>query len=280
MANETQIDHWNSSEADHWVTYQNRYDAMLAPFADRLVTATLLTSDSRVLDVGCGCGSTTIQAARLVPNGTATGVDISAPMIQRARRQADELGIANISWLLGDAQVLPMATAGFDAAISRFGVMFFDDPVAAFSNVARALSPGGSMTFVCWQDLFSNDWIRVPGLALAEHVPLPDLGPPGGPGLFSLADPDRIGSVLGSAGFSDVEIEPLHEMILLGGGGPLDETVEFLRHGSMARAVLQDADPEVEVEAIAAATKALQPFVTQSGVEIGTAAWLVSSRRS
>ena len=170
--------------------------------------------------------------------------------------------------------VLPMATAGFDAAISRFGVMFFDDPVAAFSNVARALSPGGSMTFVCWQ-LFSNDWIRVPGLALAEHVPLPDLGPPGGPGLFSLADPDRIGSVLGSAGFSDVEIEPLHEMILLGGGGPLDETVEFLRHGSMARAVLQDADPEVEVEAIAAATKALQPFVTQSGVEIGTAAWLV-----
>jgi SAM-dependent methyltransferase len=279
MANEAQIEHWNSEEASHWVVYQDRYDRMLAPFARRILAAAPIHAGSRVLDVGCGCGGTTIEAARRATTGTATGIDISEPMIETARLRAAEENVTNAAWLLGDAQTTSLPVAAFDVVISRFGIMFFDDPVAAFTNVARAISGGGALTFVCWQDLLSNEWIRVPGLALAEHVPLPDLGPPGAPGMFSLADPERIRTVLTSAGFTDLVIEPLEEQILLGGGGSLEDSVAFLRQGGMARAVLKDVEESRQEQAIAAAAAALKPFVTPEGVRIGTAAWLVSGRR-
>ena len=279
MANEEQTEHWNSDEASHWVTHQLRYDTMLAPFGDRLLAAARVAGTDRVLDVGCGCGATTLAASRRASAGSATGVDISTLMLDLARRRATEERMANVSFVAGDAQTYPFPSGGFDAAISRFGVMFFDDPLAAFANLATALASGGRLAFVCWQDLLSNPFVAVPGLAIAEHVELPDLGPPGGPGMFALADPVRIRSLLTDAGFIELVIEPLAEEILLGGGGTLGDAVEFLREGGMGRAVLAGVDEATKDRAVAAVSDALAPYVTAEGVRIGTAAWLVTARR-
>ncbi len=157
--------------------------------------------------------------------------------------------------------------------------MFFDDPEVAFRNLADALAPGGRLALVCWQDLLANPFMTVPGLALAEHVALPDLGPPGSPGMFALADPARIRSRLGAAGLGEVVIEPLAEEILLGGGGTLADAVEFLRYGGMGSAVLAGADDATQDRSVAAVRDALAPYVTAEGVRIGAAAWLVTARR-
>jgi SAM-dependent methyltransferase len=279
MANEGQKVHWNSDEANHWIAHQVRYDTMLAPFGDRLLAAAQVAGSDRVLDVGCGCGATTLEAGRWAVTGTATGLDLSAAMLEVGRRRAPEKLLGNVSFVDGDAQTCPFPAGGFEVAISRFGVMFFDDPEAAFLNLASALVPGGRLAFVCWQDLFSNAFIAVPGLALADHVALPDLGPPGSPGMFALADPARIRSLLGHAGFINVVIEPLAEEILLGGGGTLADAVEFLRYGGMGRAVLAGVDEATQDRAVAAISDALAPYVRAEGVQIGTAAWLVTARR-
>jgi SAM-dependent methyltransferase len=279
MANEEQAGHWNSAEASHWITQQLRYDAMLAPFGDRLLAAAQVAGPDRVLDVGCGCGATTLEAGRRAATGAATGLDLSTSMLDVARGRAAGERLANVSFVAGDAQTYPLPAGGFDVAISRFGVMFFDDPGAAFRNLAGALAPGGRLAFVCWQDLFSNPFIAVPGLALAEHVALPDLGPAGAPGMFALADPGRIRSLLAGAGLVKAAIEPLAEEVLLGGGGTLADAVEFLRHGGMGRAVLADADEATRDRALAAVSEALAPYATAEGVRIGAAAWLVTARR-
>jgi SAM-dependent methyltransferase len=278
VANDAQIEHWNRDEANHWVEHQDRYDAMLAPFGSRLLAAAAITASDRLVDVGCGCGATTLAAAQLAAAGTATGVDVSAPMLDVARRRAIETAQANVAFVEGDAQTVALA-GEYDVIISRFGMMFFDDPLAAFTNLANTPAPGGRLTFVCWQELTRNEFVLVPGMAVAQHVALPDLGPPGAPGMFSLSDPQRTRLLLTKAGFVDVMIEPIEERILLGGGGTLDDTVTFLRHGGMARAVLTDVDAATETRVLASVTEALSPFLTEDGVRIGAAAWLVTAQR-
>ena len=279
MANDEQIKHWNSEESGHWVAHQERYDGMLAPFVDRLIAAAHLGRDNRVLDVGCGCGATTLTAGSSVPSGSAVGVDISAPMLEVASRRATKATLSNVSFVEGDAQTHSFVAGGFDVVISRFGVMFFDDPEAAFKNLAASMAPGGRMAFVCWQEMAQNPFVLVPGVALAEHVPLPDLGPSGAPGMFALADPVRIRSILTDAGLEEVSVKPLSEEILLGGGGSLDDAVQFLRYGGMGRAVLDGVDDATQDQVEFAVSEALAPYLTSDGVRIGCAAWLVSAVR-
>src|SRR5216683_3430832 len=279
MANEAQAEHWNSAEASHWVTHQLRYDTMLVPFGDRLLAAAQVAGADRVLDVGCGCGATTLEAGRRALTGTATGLDLSTSMLEVARGRVAEERLSNVSFVAGDAQTYPLPADGFDVAISRFGVMFFDDPEAAFLNLAGALAPRGRLAFVCWQDLLSNPFITVPGLALAEHAAPPDPDPPGAPGMFALADPERIRSLVAGAGLTKVAIEPLTEEILLGGGGTLADAVEFVRHGRTGRAALAGADIATRDRAVAAVSDALEPYVTAGGVRIGAASWLVTACR-
>ncbi len=279
MANNEQIRHWNSEESRHWVAHQERYDAMLAPFVDRLLEVARLSGTDRVLDVGCGCGVTTLTAGSVVPSGSAVGVDISAPMLEVASRRATKATLSNVSFVEGDAQTHPFSAGEFDVVISRFGVMFFDDPESAFNNLAASMAPGGRMAFVCWQDMAKNPFVLVPGIALAEHVPLPDLGPAGAPGMFALADPARIQSILTDAGLEEVSIDSLIEEILLGGGGSLDDAVQFLRYGGMGRAVLDGVDEATQDQVKVAVSEALAPFLTSEGVRIGCAAWLVSAVR-
>ena len=275
IANTEQAEHWNSSEAEHWVTHQYAYDRMLEPFATMVCEAAALRSGDTVLDVGCGCGATTRAAATIVAPGRALGVDLSAPMLARAHADATTAGLANVAFEQADAQIHPLDAGAFDAVISRFGVMFFADPIAAFANLRRATRPGGRLAFVCWQDLVANEWMVVAGGAIAQHVPLPDLGPPTAAGMFAFADPDRVRDLLSSAGWDKISIEARQTSMLLGGGGTLDETVEFLRTGSMGRTLLDGVDPATAERAVSAVRDALAAHLGDDGVRLGAAVWCV-----
>lgn len=277
-ANASQVEHWNGEEARHWVTDQDRYDKMLAPFATALIEAAALAPDAQVLDVGCGTGPTTCDAARAAAQGHARGLDISRPMIEAARTRAARQDVTNATFEVGDAQTYAFRPE-VDVVISRFGVMFFDDPHAAFKNLHTSLAASGRLVFVCWQDLFDNEWMAVPGLAAAQHVPLPDLGPPDAPGPFSLGDPERVRNLLKSAGYTRIAIDPFDTTMLLGGGGSLDDALTFLRSTGMARALFADAPAETVERAVDAVATALEPYVTPDGVRMGAAAWLVVAAR-
>jgi len=275
-ANHEQAAHWNSAAgAGHWVTNQGRHDRMLEPFLTMILGAAAITTGDQVLDVGCGCGATTRAAARMATPAEVTGIDLSAAMLARAAADARTALLANVSFIEGDAQVQPFEPASFDAVISRFGLMFFADPIAAFTNLRRATRPGGRIVFACWQPMAANPWLLIPGAALAEHVPPPEPGDPDAPGMFSLADPDRVRGILTDAGWGEADIAPARASILVGGGGTVEEAVEFLRGGSMARSLLADADEVTRHRALASVRSALLPYADSDGVHLDAAVWLV-----
>ena len=277
--NREQAEHWNSEQAaGHWITHQARHDRMLEPFLTLILDQATISTGDHVLDIGCGCGATTRAAAALATAGEVVGIDLSAPMLARARADARSAGLANASHIEGDAQVHPFEQGSFDVVISRFGVMFFADPAAAFANLRTATKPGGRLVFVCWQPMTENQWLLVPGAALAEHIPLPDPGPPDAPGMFALADPGRIRGILASAGWRDIGITPVHTLILLAGGGTIDDAVEFLRTGSLGRTTLAGADPATQARAVASVRAALAHYADHEGVHLGAAVWLVRAR--
>jgi SAM-dependent methyltransferase len=277
IANTDQAERWNSGEdVAHWVTNQARYDRMNEPFAALILAAAGLVPGSHVLDVGCGCGGTTLTAARIIAPGQAVGLDLSGPMLARARASAEAAGLGNAVFQQGDAQVHLLEPARFDAVISRFGTMFFADPVAAFANIRSGTRPGGRLAFVCWQPLAANQWLLVPGAALAEQLPLPaGFGSGDGPGMFAFSDPDRPREILAAAGWRDIEITAEHASILVGGGGSVEDAVEFMRTGSMGRMMLAGADAGTFERALASVRAALAPYADADGVRMGAGVWLV-----
>jgi len=278
IANTDQAERWNSGEdLAHWLDNQARYDRMNEPFTALILDAAAFRPGAQVLDVGCGCGGTTLAAARLIAPGQGVGVDLSGPMLARARARAEAAGLGNAVFQQGDAQVHPFGPARFDTVISRFGTMFFADPVAAFANVRSAVRPGGRLIFVCWQPLAANQWLLVPGAALAEHLPPPGFGSGDGPGMFAFADPDRVRPILAAAGWRDIEITSEPRSILVGGGGSVDDAVEFLRTGSMGRMMLAGADADTVDRAVASVRAALTPYADAEGVHLDAGVWLVQA---
>jgi SAM-dependent methyltransferase len=232
----------------------------------------------RVIDVGCGCGTTTLALAeRVTPSGSVLGVDVSAPMLARARERAAARGLDHVRFVAADAQTHRLPEGGSDAIFSRFGVMFFADPTAAFTNLARALVPGGRVAFVCWQAATENPWVMVPLMAIAGVVTLPPPPAPGAPGPFAFADADRVRSILDGAGLREVRIEPCTPPVVMPGG--LDEGVTFATEVGPTSAALRDAPPDVVTKARAAVREALAEHVTSRGVALASAAWVVSARR-
>jgi len=281
IVNTDQAEHWNTGDGvAHWVRNQDRYDRMNAPFAAMILDAAGLRPGTDVLDVGCGCGGTTLAAARLVAPGQAVGLDLSGPMLARARAGAEADGLGNAEFRQGDAQVHALEPGRFGAVLSRFGVMFFADPVAAFANIRSAARPEGRLAFVCWQPMAANQWLTLPRAALAEHVPPGGFGSGDGPGMFAFADPDRIRQVLAGAGWRDVTVTSEQAQILVGGGGSVDEAVEFLRTGTMARTMLAGARPDTAARAIASVRDALARHADAEGVHLGAAVWLVQAAAS
>ncbi|GAA4337428.1 SAM-dependent methyltransferase [Actinomadura luteofluorescens] len=202
IVNTHQSEAWNGYEGRHWADHHNRYDTLVTGLNEPLFAAARIESGHRVLDVGCGAGKTTrIAALRAGHTGHAVGIDLSGPMLERARGTAEEEGITNVTFGRGDAQVHAFPRAHFDVAVSRGGVMYFADPVAAFSNVREALKPGGRLAFVCGRTTDEDETGRV-WAAMARHVPLPDPAEDDAPGPMNFTDKDRIVSVLTAAGLT------------------------------------------------------------------------------
>jgi SAM-dependent methyltransferase len=277
IPNVEQAEHWDGEGSRHWVEYQDQHDAFVAPLDAHLFAAAGISDGDRVLDVGCGCGATTRTAARAAADGGATGIDLSAAMLERARSVANQDGLSNVRFVHGDAQVYPFEQAGFDVAISRFGVMFFVDPTAAFTNLARATRPQGQLVFVCWQELQKNECLWVPVAAALTHVRPPDPGSPDAPGPFSLADPDRVRSILSAAGWRDVDLQEVKEQLPL--GGDTDAAVTFVRGFRFVQRLLADADDATVARAVEAVRDAFVAHETSDGVVLGSTAWVVSARR-
>jgi SAM-dependent methyltransferase len=277
-ANHDQLEHWNDREATgDWVTNQERYDRMLEPFAGLILDAAALSPGEQVLDVGCGCGATTLAAARAVSPGTAAGIDLSAAMLARARENAAKADLSNASFEQADAQVHRFS-ASYDAVISRFGVMFFADPVAAFANLRAATRPGGRLAFACWQPLADNEWLLVPLTALAKHVPVPEPDGPDVPGMFSLSTTDRLRQVLSAAGWQHISAASERTPILIG-GGTLDDAMGFLRGRAIVRSMLADVDQATRDRAMESVRDALAGHADGDEVRLDASVWLVTAQR-
>lgn len=280
--NAEQIRYWNEVAGPRWVTQDALLDAQITPLGLRGIERAAPAAGERVLDVGCGCGSTTVELGRRVGSGGAVlGVDLSAPMLERATARAREADLGNVAFVQADVQTHAF-DRGFDLAFSRFGVMFFADPTAAFANVRGALAAGGRLAFICWAALQDNPWMVVPLGAVARHVPLPAPPEPGAPGPFAFADPERVRAILSGAGLRDVQLEPLRETVLLGGEGPLERAVDLLIQIGPAGAALREADPALLPKVREAVLEAVAPFYVTDptpGVRMPASAWIVTARR-
>lgn len=279
--NAEQVRYWNQQAGPKWVAQQAQLDAQLADLGTLAMERAAIVAGEAILDVGCGCGATTLELARRTgESGSVLGADISEPMLALARRRAAEAGLRNVQFELADAQTHAFAAASRDIVFSRFGVMFFADPTAAFANLHRTLRPGGRLAFVCWQALPLNPWMAVPLGVVAQHVTLPPPPPPGAPGPFAFADRERVTGILRDAGFADVDFEPTVGEMTIGGTADLDEAVAFLLTLGPSAALLADAGPEVRTRVVAAVRDAIAPHHGAGGVRMPAAAWLVRARYS
>ncbi|MBW4718808.1 class I SAM-dependent methyltransferase [Saccharothrix obliqua] len=274
VVNTDQAEAWNGYEGEHCALHDERYDAVDGGFNALLFAAAPVAAGDRVLDVGCGNGQLARQAARHARGGHVLGVDLSEPMLAKARERAREEGLTTVSFEFGDAQVHPFPDGAFDVVLSRFGVMFFADPVAAFANLARALRPGGRLGFVCRANFSGTDLGSVFD-AMAPHVPRPT--GPDGAGPTSLADPRHTADLLRRAGFSDiaatrVEVDQVW-------GADVADAARFLAEWGPVRHHLGLVDPAAATAARAALTAALGRFADAGGVRLRGAAWLVTATR-
>jgi SAM-dependent methyltransferase len=273
-SNAEQLRAWDGNEGAYWAANADRFDRGVAAYHEAFLAAANIGAAEHVLDIGCGTGQTTRDAARAAPAGSALGVDLSSQMIDRARRRAAQEGISNVRFEQADAQVYPFEPAVFDVAISRTGAMFFGDIVAAFSNIGRALRPAGRLTLLTWQPPRDNEWIREISTALAGDRDLP-VPPPEAPGPFALAEPDRVCSVLTAAGFAEIELDGTSAEMWF--GEDAQDGYQFV-HGLMGW-MLEGLDGAGRADALDNLRVNLAAHDTGHGVFYGSATWTIRAIR-
>ncbi|MEV5239724.1 methyltransferase domain-containing protein [Streptomyces cinnamoneus] len=277
VVNTEQDQAWNGYEGQHWADHHDRWNAVNAGFNEPLLNAAAIGAEDRVLDIGCGAGQTSRLAARRAAGGRVLGLDLSGPELRLARELAEREGLAHLTFEQGDAQAHTLPQGEFDVAISRFGIMFFADPVAAFGNIRRALRPGGRLAFVTMAEPGDNEWVRALD-ALREHLPMPYFrSDPEEPGMFSFADPARIHDVLNGAGFRDATVAPVEAP--QDWGRDARDAADFILGSGPLRFLLDQAAPDIAHRAGEALTAALQPFAQPDGVRTRGVAWLVTAAR-
>jgi SAM-dependent methyltransferase len=276
-SNQAQIEHWNSPVSRRWVTEQERLDFVLGQLDDIGIARAALRAGERVIDIGCGCGASTLRCAeRVGPQGSVLGVDISHPMLERARERARAL--PQVAFVEADATSHAFAPDA-DLIYSRFGIMFFADPETAFSNLRSALRPDGRLCVVFWRAPDANPWYMVPLRAAAHLVDLPPQPPAGEPGPFSLAEPERVTRILRSAGFRDIALES-HDVALRITDAGLDDAVKFAATaGPLARVMLSsETAPETAAQIRAVVRAALAEYATGDTVALGAGIWIATAR--
>jgi SAM-dependent methyltransferase len=276
-ANAAQAAEWDGPAGAHRTRHAAVFDAETRPHNERFRAAAGVAPRDSVLDVGCGTGQTTRDAARAAVAGRALGIDLSAQMLDPARRLSREEGLANVGFLQADAQVYRFPPGSFGVGISRFGTMFFADPVAAFSNIGRALSPGGRLVLMVWQARERNQWSTAIRDALTGDNPVPP-PPADGPHPFSLADPDVAGGILTAAGFTEISFTDVHEPVYYGPDPAVAfDVVRGLRSTRDLLAGLEAVEAERALDRLRATLAAHQ---APGGVFFGARTWIIAARRS
>jgi SAM-dependent methyltransferase len=274
--NAAQIEHWNGPAGETWVKLQARLDTQFAPLSRLAMGRAAIRPGEAVLDVGCGTGETTLELSRRVgESGKVLGVDVSRPMLSLARQRLKDSGFPQTRFEEGDAQNHAFARGGFDLVFSRFGIMFFADPVAAFGNLRSALKNEGRLDFVCWRPVAENPWVAVPMAAAFKHIPRPPPSEPGTPGEFAFADRERVHAILSRSGFRDITIEP-EDMLI--GGASLEVTVDTTLSMGPVAAALREADPGQRPPVEDAVRRALASYDGSEGVRLGAGVWIVQAR--
>lgn len=280
--NPSQSEYWNGDTGRTWTRFQEKLDRAMADVTTLLLAAVNAAPNARILDIGCGAGDTTLALARQVgSSGAVLGVDVSEPLIERARERLAAAGPdLPVTFRLADASTLPPSALPFDHLVSRFGVMFFELPEAAFTALRQQLRPGGRLTFLCWQAPKRNQWATLPMAALAAFVPPPEAPPdPFAPGPFAFADPERVVTILRRAGWSDITVTG-HTIAMWVGEGvdALEQGVQFYSKIGPAASALKDAPDDVRrVQAPAALREALAPLVQADQLALQGAVWLVEA---
>jgi SAM-dependent methyltransferase len=275
--NADQTTFWNELGGPTWAELSPLMDRQIEGVGRRAIEALAPRPGERLLDVGCGCGQTTLAlAARVAPGGAVEGLDISRPMLEVARRRAADEGEAKVRFREADAQTAAFEPAAFDGVYSRFGVMFFADPKAAFRNLLGALKPGGRLAFVCWRAAAENPWMTAPMAAAAAQLPPgPPPADPDAPGPFAFADAQRVRDILGSAGFADIDVAPVDALI--GGNSLPDALTVALRVGPLGARLREN--PELRPKVADAVRAVLAPNLRDGEVWMPGAVWIVTARR-
>jgi SAM-dependent methyltransferase len=274
--NADQATYWNELGGPTWAELNSMLDRQLAPITERVLAALAPRAGERLLDVGCGCGETTLALAGSVgPGGEVVGLDISRPMLAVARQRAAAEGVSGVRFVEADAQTHRFEPDVFDGLFSRFGVMFFADPPAAFRNLLGALKPGGRMVFVCWRSAGENPWMTAPMAAAARHFPPAPPADPFAPGPFAFADDERVRGILTAAGFTAIELAPLD--VQVGGNSPEDSLKLALRVGPLGARLREN--PELAPAVAEDVRAAIAAYQSGGAMWMGGAVWIVSAER-
>jgi SAM-dependent methyltransferase len=276
IANVEQARSWDGDDGDHWTEYASHYEAAVQGHYRHMRAAADIGSDERVLDVGCGTGETTIDAARAAYDGAALGIDLSSRMLAYARERARRAGLANARFEQADAQVHKFGADAFDIVISRTGGMFFDDPVVAYRNLLAVLRPRGRLVLLAWQSIEANEWLReiVTALAAGRDMPPPATD---GPGPLSLSDPSRGRSILQAAGFVEIAFEGVNERFVLGENA--EDAFEFMRGAGIVHGMLEGADDALRKRAMAGLRATFEAHAGSAGVTYDSGSWLITARK-
>ena len=269
QANSTEADYWNSEPGHQWVAQEAFLDATMAAILDRLLERVDIRPRENVLDIGCGTGATTLAAAiKTGPKGHVTGLDIAEQLLNRAHKRSDDAGLANTSFILADAQIYPFVAESFDAIISRFGLMFFENPVAAFANMAKGLKPNGRLVFAAWGAAAGNPWFTIPRDAAILRLGKPAPGDPFAPGPFAFQDIERVTKLMQQAGLKGVRGEM--EMVQLTPQVNAAKAAKTaIRIGPAVRIMREFSGTEADAAAIETATaEAFSKFETEKGISV------------
>ncbi len=280
--NAAQAQRWNGASGQYWIEHRERHLAEHQNLTPHLFRSAAIVRGEQVLDVGCGCGDTTIMAAQAAAGpprerpgraGSAVGLDLSAPMLAVARRLAAQAGTANARFVRGDAQACPLRRATFDVVISNFGVMFFDDPWAAFAGLAAAVRPHGRLAFLCWQDDSQNEVFAIPLRAFGAHTRLPG---PSANDLF--VDPRQITELLSASGWENVRVGSVNEPARV--GSDVKDVMSYIRGMPVIRTVAASLDPMLTARALEAIEEQYDARRHPDGIWVHAAAWLVTAGRA
>jgi ubiquinone/menaquinone biosynthesis C-methylase UbiE len=270
---------WSGAGGDVWVDKQREMDIMLNPLGERVIQGLDLKEETKILDIGCGCGATTLEIAKIVNQGEVIGVDISEPMLERATQTASDMALTNISYQVKDVQVDEMPNNYFDIAFSRFGVMFFEDPFEAFNNINHSLKDDGQLSFVCWQHASLNPWQSLSIQVIKEFLDLP-APPPKSPGPFAFEDKSYIEEILNASGFRDIEIKDNQEDIVMFSGKSIREACEdYLTINPVVTEMLKNSPSELREEILEALIGKFSNYHKDDGLLFPSATWIVTAKK-